>query len=252
MPSGFQIDSNQLSPSYYRVQINMGYWGSTNTNWNQYGDNPLEATGRINPYNWDSYASDDNSVTLPTSADNGIALANGNLRWQNILNELGRLADFQILDLEVYSDDNTNANYDITGIAFTVKYERDEFLFPAYSKLMELDNPNNTTGGTQTIDGVTYPTWWSYSGDEYGISSTADVIKELVFRGIMYGSGYRAYGEEYKKFARAWNPVKEEEFEDYIMIYAPGSHGSDDAQNIFQDVTVQEIDGTPLTMVRAD
>lgn len=245
MPSGFQQDSNQLSPSYYRVQINMGWFDPTNTTWNAYGDTPLEATGRINPYNWDNY------TTKPSSTDNGIALANGNLRWQNILNELGRFADFQILDLEVYSDDNSNANYDILGIAFTVKYERDEFLFPAYCKVMENDNPNGTDGST-TIDGVTYPIYYSYSGDEYDINSTANVIKDLVMRGIMYGSGYRAYSEGYQKFARAWDPDKVGEFEDYITIFAPGSNGSDDATNIFRDIFVQELDGTPLTMVKSD
>lgn len=245
MPSGFQIDSNQLSPSYYRVRINMGWFDDPNTNWVQYGDGPVQAEGRINPYNWDNYNN------KPSSVNNGIALANGNLRWQNILNELGRFADFQILDLEVYSNDNNDANYDILGIAFTVKYERDEFLFPAYCKLMATDNPNGTTGGSDYIDGVTYPTYWTYSGDEYGINNTADVIKDLVARGIYYGMEYRAYGE-YSKFARVWDPDKEEEFESKIAIYGPGSAGTNDSQNIFRDIQVQELDGSPLTMVKAD
>ena len=73
MPSGFQQDSNQLSPSYYRVQINMGWWGSTQATWVNIDDDiPIEAKGRINPFNWDNYS------TLPSSVDNGIALANGN------------------------------------------------------------------------------------------------------------------------------------------------------------------------------
>ena len=244
MPSGFQQDSNQLSPSYYRVRINMGWFDPANTSWNAYGDAPLEATGRINPYNWDNY------TTLPSSPDNGIALANGNLRWQNILNELGRFSDMQILDLEVYSDHKNDANYDIQGIAFTVKYDRDEFLFPAYCKVMEHDNTG--TDVSTTIDGVTYPIYYSYSGAEYDIATTADVVKDLVLRGIMYGSGYRSYSEEYRKFARVWNSDKVEEFESYIMIYAPGSAGIGDAQNIFNDILVSELDGTPLTMVKSD
>lgn len=243
MPSGFQIDSNQLSPKYYRVQINMGWFGSSNTTWNQYGDNPVQSTGRINPYNWDNYE------TKPSSVDNGIALATGNLRWQNILNELGRFADFQILDLEVYSQDSTDANNDIEGIAFTVKYERDEFLFPAYCKLMATDNPNGTTGGDVTIDGITYPTYWTYSGDEYSINTTADVIKDLVARGLYYGMEYRAYSE-YSKFARVWNPDTEEEFEGYVQVAGPGSQGSNDSENIFRDIQVQELDGSPLTMIK--
>jgi hypothetical protein len=109
MPSGFQQDQNQLSPDFYRVVVDMTGYPTTNGNTN----------GGVTPNSSDSFA------TLPTTLALGQARARGNMRFRNIVNRLAGLADCQILDVEI-----TEANGDAqaTALAFTVKFDRDEFI----------------------------------------------------------------------------------------------------------------------------
>ena len=109
MPSGFQQDTNQLAPAFYRVVIDTSdYTADEGT------DN-----GGVTPNSSDSFA------TLPTTLAKGQARARGNMRFRNIVNRLSGLADCQILDIEI-----TEANGDAqaTELAFTVKFERDAFI----------------------------------------------------------------------------------------------------------------------------
>ena len=238
MPSGFQQDPNQLSPSYYRVIITM-YDGSTY--WPAYNDDAGYSAGRVNPFNWDAYIDIDGNPVPPSSDANGIALAQGNLRWQSILDELGRFADFQILDLEVqYDDPPEDANSNPTTLAFTVKYDRDEFVFPAYSKFMDAEGLTSSYT-TTTIEGSTYNMYWSCSGALYQIQTTADVIRELVFRGIN-----RGYDSVYSKSWRVWNDTKLEGLQDIIRIEQPYDTNDYNRSDLFSDIAVQEIDGTEL------
>ena len=108
MPSGFQQDSNQLSPGLYRVVwvANTGTYATTDGN-----DN-----GAITPNSSDSFA------TLPSTLVLAKARARGNMRFRNVINRLTGLADAQILDVEVGAD--TTADSQATSLAFTVKYDR--------------------------------------------------------------------------------------------------------------------------------
>lgn len=137
MPSGFQQDSNQLAPGFYRVVLTMGAGTAT---WNA----ASPANGAVNPYNWDSYS------TKPSSDANGQRLARGNMRFQFIIEELTKYADGQILDLEVTSSDTTDANSVPSALAFTVKYDRDAFVLPGVTGVASSFTP--TTGGAVTID----------------------------------------------------------------------------------------------------
>jgi hypothetical protein len=109
MPSGFQQDLNQLQPNFYRVSIDTSGYPTADGN-----DN-----GGITPNSSDSFG------TLPTTLIKGKQRSRVNLRFQNILNELGLLADFQILDITITE---ANADAQATALAFTVKFDRDTFI----------------------------------------------------------------------------------------------------------------------------
>lgn len=256
MPAGFQQDSNQLSPGYYRVQINMGYFGSVHATWTPYGTGALAQQGRVNPYTWDNY------TTLPSSDNNGIALAAGNLRWQSIVDELSKVADCQILDIEVYSDTPTDANTDISGIVFTVKYDRNESVFPTYNAIQKYENSNGGfygvnagpggTNGTVVVDGIVYPKYYSASGEEFAIGDvnpTADAIKDLVFRGIARGWWYEEQ-PPYTKSTRVYKYTTGEGTQEYVNVSIPGVSGN--AYSYWEDITVTEINGTTTTITRSD
>jgi hypothetical protein len=109
MPSGFQQDTNQLQPNFYRVSIDTSGYPTADGN-----DN-----GGITPNSSDSFG------TLPTTLIKGKQRSRGNLRFQNIVNRLTTLADCQILDISITE---ANADAQATAIAFTVKFDRDTFI----------------------------------------------------------------------------------------------------------------------------
>ncbi len=140
MPSGFQQDLNQLQPNFYRVTINTTGYPTTDTNTN----------GGVTPNSADSFS----AANLPTTLIKGKQRARGNMRFNNIVRRLSSLTDCQILDVTV-----TEANGDAqnTGVAFTVKFEREEFI---------------QTGGT-AVDGST------------AITTKLLKIRDEVSRGIL-------------------------------------------------------------------
>lgn len=116
MPSGFQQDSNQLAPGFYRVVLTM-----TNTTYYPTADS--DDNGGVTPNSSDSFS----TANLPTTLAKGQARARGNMRFRNIVNQLSSLADCQVLDIEVDSDES-NGDAQATTLAFTVKYDRDAFI----------------------------------------------------------------------------------------------------------------------------
>lgn len=117
MPTGFVQDSNQLSPSFYRVVIDMTGYPTTNGNTN----------GAVTPTSSDNVGTGVNQITAkPTTLALGQARARGNMRFRNIVNRLTGLSDCQILDIEVGGQ--TDGDSQATSLAFTVKYERPQEL----------------------------------------------------------------------------------------------------------------------------
>jgi hypothetical protein len=115
MPSGFQQDTNQLAPGLYRAVITM-----TSTTYYPTTGGAENDRGGITPNSSDSFS----TANLPTTLAYGQNRARGNMRFRNIVNALSGLADCQILDIEVDSDE-TNGNAQATTLAFTVKFDRD-------------------------------------------------------------------------------------------------------------------------------
>lgn len=204
MPSGFQQDTNQLSPDFYRVVLTLsGGTGAYNA--------AAPANGAVNPYDWNSYA------TAPSSLANAQRLARGNMRWQAIIEELTKHCDAQILDVEVTSAGNTDANNVPTAVAFTVKFDRDDFVLGAVQKIATTFTP--TTGGAVTID------------------TTAKALRYLVGQAIVRG-GSTGYTRTY----RVYDPSDASENQTSITINQP-----DTPADVYDDVAVTLIDGTELT-----
>ena len=105
MPSGFQQDSNQLSPDFYRVVVDM-------TNATYYPTADANTNGGVTPNSADSFT----TANLPTTYIKGKARARGNMR-------LTGLADCQIMDIEIGAE--TNGDAQATSLAFTARYDRD-------------------------------------------------------------------------------------------------------------------------------
>jgi hypothetical protein len=232
MPSGFQQDNNQLSPAYFRVVIDMDNGGSA---WYNQSDETSETrTGRITTWAWDNATT---TGRLPETQIIADALARGNMRFQAIVDMLGMFADCQILDIENSGNDNADDQVNQDTIAFTVKYDRSEFLIPGFVSYAKA-NYNNGTAGTFTVEGVTYPRYWTASGQEYSIASEEDVVRELVYLG--------AERDNYTKSVRVFAPVEGadpmtgEGTQRVIEIDRP----ADTDAYIFDNITVSNIDGT--------
>jgi hypothetical protein len=200
MPSGFQQDQNQLKPGYYRVVLTLS--GGTGN----YGA-AAPANGAVNPYDWNAF------TTAPSSLANAERLARGNLRWQAILEELQKHSDAQVLDVEVSSADNTNANSVPTAVAFTVRYDRDDFVLGALN-------------GTTDIGGNL-------------IDTTVKAIKHLVVSGIQRGGTSGA-----TRTYRVFDPTDDTELQSQITIARPDVNA-----DVYADVAVNRLDGTELTSV---
>jgi hypothetical protein len=162
MPSGFQQDQNQLTPSFYRVTIDCGNENATWYDTSNEGATP-EEMGRISALSWDNFAGGDR----PTTQLEADALARGNLRFQYIVEALSNLADCQILDIEVGAEANGDAQ--ATSIAFTVKFDRDAGVVDATTKL---------NGSATAVDGAT------------AVTTVAIAIRDQFVRGFRDATTY--------------------------------------------------------------
>jgi len=206
MPSGFQQDNNQLSPGLFRV-----VWvANTGTYPTADGDD----NGAITPNSSDSFA------TLPTTLIKGQARARGNMRFRNVINRLTGLADCQILDIETgISGGGVEVAGDnqVTSLAFTVKFDRDEGVVDAATKL----NSYGSTFSATAVDGAT------------AITTVALAIKDQFVRG---------FSDATTANVRVYNGTNDTQ--QSITVSSP-----DTAADIWADTTVALIDGTELITV---
>jgi hypothetical protein len=131
MPSGFQQDANQLAPGMYRVVITMTsttYYPTTGGAENDRGGVTPNSSDSFrslsDPGGWSGPDSQGYYWKLPSTLAYGQNRARGNMRFRNIVNALTGLADCQIIDIEVDSDEAGPDNQ-ATTLAFTVKFDRD-------------------------------------------------------------------------------------------------------------------------------
>lgn len=199
MPSGFQQDTNQLQPALFRVVIDM-----SNETYDVYqrGSGSGTALGLINPYTWDNYSGGD----LPTTVNNALRLARGNIRWQRIVEEVGRHSDAQILDLEVSYDGADTGDTLPTQIAFTVKYDR--FGINLYEP--DPSNPNNSGEWdspllemevklVRTENNIAINDNTESPYDSNSINNTTEAVQEAIMRALI---------EEVTRSVRVFVPVE--------------------------------------------
>ena len=223
MASGFQLDSNQLTAGLYRVAIDTS---NTTTYPVCSGSSVTTAQGGINPYDWD--AGSVYTGGLPTNAYYAQALAQGNLRFQRIIESLAAISDCKILDPSVTAG-GTSGNYQPTAVSFTVSFDRDAFVLPEYQKMLVAANSANTT--YLGLDGTTL------------INSTALAVKDIVANAIAMQNGYgttalTGYYRQYRQFSVTQNG--DSAVTTYIVQPNTGA-------TIFGTVTVSQVALTGLT-----
>ena len=230
MASGFQQNENQLTPGLYRVVVDLSGYSSTAAN--------TDAGG---------VETRDNSAfaTQNTSLANGQRRARGNLRWQGILENLGRGGDFRILDIEELESTGPsvldNADDVTVTLTFTVQYDRDAFVLSNVQNFLIAEG--RTTGGVaKNSDDETL-------GSATTTSTTVLAIKELVVRGIT--KGYQDYVTDvsaavgstdvFTRSYRVYDGTQGAETQAVLTVKAPIT-----PKAAHTDVTVTAIDGTTL------
>jgi hypothetical protein len=129
MASGFQLDNNQITPGLYRVAIDT----SSASNYPVSNGSAVAANqGGVNPYDWTQGTWYTGGT--PTSDAYARALAQGNIRWERIVELLASYTDARILDVSVTTG-GTTGNNQPTAVSFTVAFDRDQFLLTEYSKV---------------------------------------------------------------------------------------------------------------------
>ena len=230
MASGFQQNENQLTPGLYRVVVDLTGYSTTAAN--------TDAGG---------VETRDNSAfaTQVTTTAIGQRRARGNLRWQGILENLGRGGDFRILDIEELESTGPsvldNADDTTTTLTFTVQYDRDAFVLEAVQKLLIAEG--RVSGGVaKNSDDETLASATT-------CSTTALAIEELVVRGIT--KGYQDYvtnvstavasTDIFTRSYRVFDGAQAAETQAVLTVKAPIT-----PKAAHTDVTVTNIDGTTL------
>jgi hypothetical protein len=164
---------------------------------------------------------------MNTTADNSRRRARGNVRFNNILNQLQLFANVQILDMTVLTGGNPQEAADdvATGVAFTVGYVQEAYVYGGWQ---------NTLGSGTFSDGSTpFPAIDDLEAIEV-------CIKEAIVRGITTG-GSDGYTRRYKTY----NPADNNHREEQITVTQPKN-----PSDVWNDVTVSAIQ--TMTQITTD
>lgn len=218
MASGFQNNQDQLTPTYYRIEINMnsGYTGSSGT-W----------AGGVEPYDFTNFA------TLPTSAENSLRRARGNVRWNAILNQLQLFDNVQILDVTNLTDQPADlvAGDEISDkVRFTVGYTQEAYVFHGWQNLIGAGNFSN---GSNNSFSTTYALTYDQLTPANRAAAMIICIKEAVTRGIAIG-GSTGYTTRYKTYDDQANA----HMETAVTVTLPNTSAS----RIWGNLTVNLLD----------
>jgi hypothetical protein len=214
MASGFQNNQDQLTPNYYRIQIDMtsGY-GDTSSNTN---------SGRVEPFDFTNFN------TMNTTTANSERRARGNIRFNSILNYLQMFDNVQILDVTVRTSDAVDevAADDVAdNVYFTIGYTQEAYVLGGWQQ---------TLGAGTLSDGSTHLTTTSYDQLSDSNKATAMVlcITEAITRGITIG-GTDGYTRRYKTY----NTDSKDHRETQITVTRPKAPNS-----VWADILVTRIE----------
>lgn len=210
MASGFQNTQDQLTPDFYRISIDCSGYSTTAANNDSGGV-------EVDDFNF--------FTTLHTTLDNSRRRARGNMRWQAIVDELGRFNQPIILDvtsLEAGPSTLDVADDVTTSLSFTVGYAQQEYVLGGWQKII---------GAGTFSDGVTTLTTGTFESLSAAALATAvqDCITEAVTKGITRGETVG-----YTRTYRTMDPTaNDESFQEAITITQP-----DTLVNVYADITV--------------
>jgi hypothetical protein len=227
MASGFQLDTNQITPGLYRVAIdtsNVTYYPVTN------GSAVTATQGGINLYNWDNFSV--YTGGLPTSTAYATAQSQGNLRWAVIQEQLASISDCRILD-PLFTSAGTNGNYQPTAVSFTVAFDRDGTVLPTYNAVQKAAGA--TGNGTVSINNTSV-TAYNGSDGSTAVTTTLLAIKDIVTKAICVG-GSTGYGRN----ARVYSLTQSGDSQVALSIQQPNTPA-----NIWGTITVSRIALTGL------
>jgi hypothetical protein len=253
MASGFQQDNSQITPGLYRVTIDT----SNTSNYPVSNGSTSTATqGGVNPYDWTQGTWYTGGT--PTSDAYAKALAQGNIRWDLILDILASYTDVRILNVSVTTG-GTTGNSQPTALSFTVAFERDQFLLTEYSKAQAaagattsgfyVVTPNTAqvgasvtytgyanlsalqTAGYSGIDNVRV--FQAYQGKDAStaITSPALAVKDIVTTAITAG-GTTGWSRTY----RVYNMAQTGDSQVLVSLQQPSAPAT-----VFGTVTVSQV-----------
>jgi hypothetical protein len=214
MPSGFLNNQDQLTPNYYRVVIDTSGYSTTAADNN---------SGGVETQDYNNFA------TSPTTTNNSIRRARGNLRWQAIIDELGRFNEPILLDVTVLKTGPTaeTAGDDTAiSVAFTVGYNQEEYVLGGWQTII---------GAGNFSDVATSLTSTSYDQLSAANKATAiqNCIKEAVTRGITRG-GSSGYVRRYRTLLVSGGNTEQRDVD--VTITQP-----DTPANVWADITTAAI-----------
>jgi len=113
-----------LQPTFYRVIVDMSdaaKFPTSGTTGGGVTPNPSEVLSGSNYYYNNSGAK---NYTKPTTDAKGLLRERGNMRWEKVVEQLGKYAQCDIMNINIIE---ANGDAQATSLGFTVRYERDEF-----------------------------------------------------------------------------------------------------------------------------
>lgn len=251
--SGYQQDLNQITPSSYRITLDLStYYPSSTAN---------TASGGVNPYDWDNSAYTNASAMSSAQA---LVLAQGNVRWDLIIKALANLSDCRIENVIVtatnqvastnatpstvtgaFTAGTLDATQQPTALSFTAVFDRDEFILGEWNNYLKFigQSANGTytneyDTGLTTVGSSTTNTAYTGVGGT-AVTTTAVAIKDIITNAIIIGN---ASSGTYSRSYRVYNPASNGDSQLKVTVTPPNSTAS----NIYSTVSVTQISGTTL------
>ena len=227
--SGYNQDTNQLTPALYRIGIDT----SSSSNYPVATANT--ASGGVWPYDWTN-AVYTNASSM--SAAQALVLAQGNMRWQSVLEGLDGIADCRIENVVITASNGsgltTDATNQPTNVAFTVVFDRDASIVGNWNNYLK-SLGNNASGTYTNNDGTT--------GTAYvGIGGTAITTTVLALRDIVTNAVLRGGSTGYSRSYRVYSPTLAGDTQTKVTITNP----SGTASTIFGTVSANAVANTTL------
>lgn len=228
--SGYNQSTEQITPTLYRVTIDT----SSASNYPTTAGNPTTGNGGVWPYDWNNSVYTNASAMSATQA---LYLAQGNLRWQAILEQLDSVADCRIENVTITAANgsglNTDATNQPTAINFTVAFDRDAFILGEWNNFCKSQG-NSQSGTYSDSNGNSQSAYTGFGGT--AVTTLSIALRDIVTYGITKGGtagnpkGYRVY-----------SPTLGGDSHVKVTITQPSTPST-----VFGTVSVSQISGTAL------